>query len=86
MLPVLIALTASFVVLVLLGWWLLRLHRELVLLAWAVERAGHDDDPVALHQAEAQLRQRMAGFPAGALGRWMAISAPRSPDTPTQAR
>jgi len=85
MLPALIALSASFAFLVLLAWWLLRLHRELVMLAWGVERAGRGDDPDALTDAQAQLRQRMAGFPAGALGRWMRISVPRSPDTPTQA-
>ncbi len=66
--------------------WLLRVHRELVLLAYAVHRAEQAGEPETIALAEDALSQRLMSVPAGLVGRFMGISAPRSPDTPTQAR
>lgn len=73
MLPVILALLALLSCSTLLCWWLLRLHRALVLLAWAAHRAEREGDPEELAEAHRALAERTARFPAGALARWMGI-------------
>ena len=73
MLPVLITMLIAVAIPVLVVWWLLRAHRELVLLAWAVHRAQECGEPDGIAQAQGVLRRRLARFPAGYVGRWMGI-------------
>jgi hypothetical protein len=58
------------------GWWLLSVHRELVLLSYAVHRARELGDAAAVARAEAALRLRLASFPGGHVGRWMGVDSP----------
>jgi hypothetical protein len=57
----------------LMGWWGLRLHRELVLLAYAVHRAEQGEDAEALEAAQSALEARKRSFPAILVARWMGL-------------
>jgi hypothetical protein len=57
----------------LLGWWGLELHRELILLAYAVHRAEQGGDRDALDRARDALEARKRSLPAGWMARWMGL-------------
>ncbi len=71
MIPALLAALACLAVTAALVWWLLRLHRQLVLLAYAVHCARETGEGEA--EAAERLARSLDGFPAGVLGRWMGL-------------